>query len=1458
MDALGAARAGDEIAHGFGLAAMVGGAVLGALAGAAVVAVSAATGGLAAVIIAGSVAGGGLSAAQLLKGLNTAFNLPEPSSGMLIGGSPNVFVNSRNAMRAGEDVAAACSGFPMNHPPLPAPVIIAEGSASVFINGKPAARLSGKLVCGAHIKSASPDVSWGGPIVSTNFVFDLEGWGQSILEVVAGLAMLATPFVCGISVGLALATKGFLIATGSGALAGILVGACSLVMPYVMSSLAASADAKWGPGRGDILLGSIGLLSIMLGLKWAKQRNKSSGLAVEERPSAGKSLVGEPVDVVTGEVVLQQTDFALPGSLPLVFQRTHISGYAHGTLLGPNWASSWGQWLAIDAREIVFHADDGASYRLENPPSGQRVTHRIHTTLTLENTGEAYVVQWRHGPRLHFAPHALGAARLVAITERNGARIAFDYDGFGRLTDVRHSGGTCLVMEHGPAGVARIALAEADGRLSDLIRYTYDDLGRLAGIVNSSGLPLKFSYDAAGRLTGWEDRRGHCFAYQYDAAGRCVRTASATGHYNGRFSYDEASRTTTYINALGHSSTYTHNEQFQLIRKEDARGASTHTTYDALARRIAETSPKGATTRWAYDARGNLISIADPVGRQIRIAYNEQDLPVSLTDPAGTVWQRSYDERGNLTAVGTAEAIWRYEHDANGNVVRAHDPSGHFAEFAYDSRGLLIRATDRQGHPTCFERDARGQIQTRIDAQGQRTAYRYTPEGLLAAIVLADGRIEHAHYDAEGNLVQRIDPQGLVTRFEYGPFDKLIASAAPNGAVTRYAYDAELQLVAVTNPLGEGWHYRYNAAGQLVEEQDFSGRKRHFELDIDGQLLAHTDALGQTTRYRRDLLGRLIEKIAPEGNSRFAYDVLGRLIEADSPGAELRFEFDTRGRLVRETQNGQSITSIYDALGRRTRRQTEGGHDSTWQFDANGLPVALALPDAHLFDFVHDSLGRETRRTLPGGLKQDNSYDALGRLTSQRTLGPAGGHPIQGRQLHYGAHGLPERIDDATWGRTDYRFDAVGQVTEAVHPDGHERYAYDLAGNLLQAIQFNARHAVAEAATQGARSYGAGRLTQAGRVRYEYDAEGRVVTRTEGRRWGAQRRWHYAWTSDNRLHRLTTPDGEIWHYTYDALGRRLSKQLLKNGQPWRETRYLWDGHTLAEETRLRYTLQPDGSYDSHIERRTQWDYEPGSFRPLAKTDLVPTKDGSRRLTYAILTDPVGTPRELVTPEGEIAWQARTDLWGAVQEIKREKTDCPLRFQGQYHDDESDLHYNHQRYYDPGTGRYLTPDPLGLAGGDSAYAYVANPLTAVDPLGLMGCGAGEVVANSAKTSLGVLDDAVFAQVRSKPTKEFSFDGQAIYSELAGRPIKTVGDLTQALREGVVTPGQIPIDYVLIDGRKVIANTRSSTALLDAGIPKSQWLGRDRTGVTAYGDVLHDDLVRNQLKGNYGGSVDKARR
>ena len=117
--------------------------------------------------------------------------------------------------------------------------------------------------------------------------------------------------------------------------------------------------------------------------------------------------------------------------------------------------------------------------------------------------------------------------------------------------------------------------------------------------------------------------------------------------------------------------------------------------------------------------------------------------------------------------------------------------------------------------------------------------------------------------------------------------------------------------------------------------------------------------------------------------------------------------------------------------------------------------------------------------------------------------------------------------------------------------------------------------------------------------------------------------------------------------------------------------------------------------------------------------------------------------------------------------------------------------------------------------------------------------------------------------AKSTKVFSLDGQKIYSDLAGTPIKTVDDLTQALKNGLIKPSQLPIDYVVIDGQKVIANTRTTTALTNAGIPKSQWNGVNKTGQTAYtdpvkGPVSFDKLVRDQLNNNYGGSVGNARK
>ena len=106
-------------------------------------------------------------------------------------------------------------------------------------------------------------------------------------------------------------------------------------------------------------------------------------------------------------------------------------------------------------------------------------------------------------------------------------------------------------------------------------------------------------------------------------------------------------------------------------------------------------------------------------------------------------------------------------------------------------------------------------------------------------------------------------------------------------------------------------------------------------------------------------------------------------------------------------------------------------------------------------------------------------------------------------------------------------------------------------------------------------------------------------------------------------------------------------------------------------------------------------------------------------------DHLGTPQELTDPTGQIAWSAQYNAWGEVKEqrsewAQRQGLTNPIRFQGQYHDHETGLHYNRYRYYDPRAGRFISKDPISYAGGLNLYAYAPNPTGWVDALGLSSC------------------------------------------------------------------------------------------------------------------------------------------
>jgi RHS repeat-associated protein len=161
---------------------------------------------------------------------------------------------------------------------------------------------------------------------------------------------------------------------------------------------------------------------------------------------------------------------------------------------------------------------------------------------------------------------------------------------------------------------------------------------------------------------------------------------------------------------------------------------------------------------------------------------------------------------------------------------------------------------------------------------------------------------------------------------------------------------------------------------------------------------------------------------------------------------------------------------------------------------------------------------------------------------------------------------------------------------------------------------------------------------------------------------------------------------EKLEYTYDLLGR-LTKEITPAG-------------TLGYE------------YDPLSNLTTQT--LPDGYAPLARVDQV---EGEGQKVYYFHTDQIGTPLELTDSEGKIVWQATYRSWGAVEQLPVSKVEQNLRFQGQYFDRETGLHYSLFRYYDPETGRFITQDPISLQGGYNLYEYAPNALTWIDPLGL---------------------------------------------------------------------------------------------------------------------------------------------
>lgn len=1158
----------------------------------------------------------------------------------------------------------------MKHPPMP-PQFMAEGSAKVTINGQPAVRSGDRSTCDAKVVSSgliSSDVTIGGGSVV-------------VREIRSG----KTPGV-GLAVTVLLMLKG-----GKGKffskLPCMLVGGA--VSMAVSSAMGAAANAAMGSSN--------------------------------------------PVHAATGAKVLggdDDLDFVLPGLLPIDWQRVYNSrDERQGSLFGAGWSVPYEVCVDVlphpeGGDTLVYTDEQGRPIDMGTIPLGGAVF----------SAGEGLAVRrHRDGPLLiesddgvyrlfEATPANPSRLRLSQLGDRNDNRIHLDYDDAGCLVRLRDTFDLVqveLIRDQGH--LTHIERLYPDQRREVLVSYDYDAADNLTQVRDATGqVQRRFAYDSGRRMVEHQLPTGlRCF---YDWAliegleWRVVRHWTDEGD-TYQFDYDLQAGTTRITDGLQRVSIRHWNTQHQIIQYSDNLGQTWLFEWNDERQLLNATDPQGGRYAYSYDESGNLIGETDPLGRSDSTLWLEHwALPLVETDAADNSWQYRYDQHGNCIAeTDPLGYITRYRYDAHGQVVEIIDATGKSKKLRWNPFGQLVEHIDCSGYPTRFSYDERGYLQVITDALGERTQFSYDAQGRLLSSQLPDGRTEQYQRDASGQLVGYTDPAGHTTLYQNNRRGQVRQRTDAHGRQVQFGYDSYGRLQALVNENGESYRFAWDAGDRLTEQQDLDGSAKRYDYDLLDNITAVTAipalygsglaVVPETLpapivhRLERDAVGRLVAKTTDDGRTDYSYDAVDQLTavtftDLQGKTQALAFAYDAVGQLLAEQSASGNLQHHYDELGNLIQTQLPDGRWLNRLYYGSGHLHQINLDGQVISDFERDRLHREVLRTQ-GQLSTRSEYDRSGRLRSrQRRLNsqPSLMSASAQKQFEYDpADNLVGKLDQqpAAQHRQLLHYDATGRIIasqDSLHGQ-RETFAYDAAANLLDGPQAGAGLVVHN------------KLLTYQDKRYRYDAFGRMIEKRSAKR-GVQR---FAYDAESRLVEVRNENGSVVRMAYDPLGRRVEKtEHGSDGYPLGETRFMWDGLRLLQEHKHSQS--------------SLYVYEDEGYQPLARVDGA----GPLQKIRYYHNDLNGLPEQLTETDGHSVWQATYRVWGNTLEEVREPyyiEEQNLRFQGQYLDRETGLHFNTFRFYDPDVGRFTTPDPIGLLGGFNLYQYTPNPLTWMDPLGL---------------------------------------------------------------------------------------------------------------------------------------------
>jgi RHS repeat-associated protein len=1036
-------------------------------------------------------------------------------------------------------------------------------------------------------------------------------------------------------------------------------------------------------------------------------------IKVESAEEFGKhACAGDPVDCATGNLAESQADLAIGGrGVGLSLNRTYSAQAAAAATspgaFGYGWSSTFTDHLSVEeaGAKVTIIKGDGSMVPFTRT-SGTSYAGPAWSRETVSGSPEAgYTFTALDRTAYRFS----GTGRLESVTDRNGNETTLAYDEAGRLKTVTDPAGRQLTFSHNSGG----QVESVEDPMGHLVKYAYEG-GNLASVTmpGETSPRWQFKYDASHRLTQLTDGRGGKTTNEYDGSGRVISQTDPAGRTT-TFTY-EGFHTTLINKATGAVTDEwftSNNEPYSITYGYGTTKATTKTfAYNEAGQLIRSTDGNGHSTTYGYDAEGNRTSEKDALGHETKWTYSAAHEVTSETTPRGETTTLKRDSKGNVESIsrpvpGEATQTISFKRGEHGEVESFTDPLGHTRTYGYDSYGDPTSESDPLGHTRTMGYDKDSRLVLTVSPQGNlegaepsayETMIERDPQGRPLRVTDPLGHVTEDSYDANGNLASSTDANGHATEYTYDADNEQTKLEKPSGAILETAYDGAGNISSQTDANKHTTTYVRNVLEQPVEAVDSLGRKTLAEFDAAGNLIKVTDPAERTTSYSYDAADRLIG---------INYS------EEATPDAS--FEYDADGNVVATIDGTGKSTFAYDQLGRLTESMDGHGEAVKYSYDLGEEQVALAYPNGKEVTRAYDKAGRLESLTDWLGGKTSFSYDADSNLTGITFPGESGNTDEYSydRASHLSEARFKQGAE--TLASLAYTRDPLGQVEHEARkglPGAEEvSYGYDEGNRLVKAGAESFEYDPADNLTEGIGSTNA------------YDAASQLETGTG---------LTYTYDKLGERTKATPTGGPAISYGYDQAGDLTSISRPEEGEvPAISETLAYNGSGLLASKTTGLTT-----------RHLAWDasaelpllLSDGQHSYLYGPDGLPVEqiNPEEERTY-LHHDQLGSTRLLTGAGGETSAAFSYAPYGELEGSTGTST-TPLGFAGQYTDTETGLQYLRARSYDPGTGQFLTRDPIEELTREP-YSYGSdNPLNRADPSGFAGelvgggCAAGEVI------------------------------------------------------------------------------------------------------------------------------------